>query len=43
MGCAGCGVVADSKPDEEYQETINKALGLMRALEVAETQLSDKV
>ena len=37
---AGCGVVADSKPDDEYQETINKALGLMRALEVAETQLS---
>ena len=36
---AGCGVVADSKPDDEYQETINKALGLMRALEVAETQL----
>ena len=40
---AGCGVVADSKPDEEYQETINKALGLMRALEVAETQLSESV
>ncbi len=38
---AGCGVVADSKPDDEYQETINKALGLMRALEVAESQLSD--
>ena len=36
---AGCGVVADSKPYDEYQETINKALGLMRALEVAETQL----
>ncbi len=36
---AGCGVVADSKPDDEYQETINKAMGLMRALEVAETQL----
>ena len=36
---AGCGVVADSKPDDEYQETISKALGLMRALEVAETQL----
>jgi len=37
---AGCGVVADSKPDDEYQETIDKAMGLMRALEVAETQLS---
>ncbi len=39
---AGCGVVADSRPDDEYQETINKAVGLMRALEVAETQLSPK-
>ncbi len=37
---AGCGVVADSKPDDEYQETINKAMGLMRALEVAENQLT---
>ena len=37
---AGCGVVADSKPNDEYQETIDKAMGLMRALEVAETQLS---
>ena len=36
---AGCGVVADSDPDAEYQETVNKALGLMRAVEVAETQL----
>jgi anthranilate synthase component 1 len=36
---AGCGVVADSDPHAEYQETVNKAMGLMRALEVAETQL----
>jgi anthranilate synthase component 1 len=36
---AGCGVVADSDPQAEYQETVNKAMGLMRALEVAETQL----
>ena len=36
---AGCGVVADSDPTAEYDETVNKAMGLMRALEVAETQL----
>jgi anthranilate synthase component 1 len=37
---AGCGVVADSDPEAEYQETVNKAMGLMKALEVAESQLS---
>ncbi len=31
----GAGVVADSKPDLEYEETINKARGTLRALEVA--------
>jgi anthranilate synthase component I len=36
---AGCGVVADSDADAEWWETVNKAMGLMRALEVAETQL----
>jgi anthranilate synthase component I len=36
---AGAGLVADSDPDAEHQETINKAMSLMRALEVAETQL----
>ena len=36
---AGAGIVADSDPAEEYQETVNKAMGLMRAIEVAETQL----
>lgn len=36
---AGAGLVAESKPADEYQETVNKAMGLMRALEVAETQL----
>jgi anthranilate synthase component I len=39
---AGCGVVADSDPHAEYQETVNKAMGLMRALEVAETQLGEE-
>jgi anthranilate synthase component 1 len=36
---AGGGVVADSDPAEEYQESVNKAMSLMRAVEVAETQL----
>jgi len=36
---AGAGVVADSVPASEYQETVNKAMSLLRALEVAETQL----
>jgi anthranilate synthase component I len=36
---AGAGLVADSDPESEYQETENKAKGLLRALEIAETQL----
>ena len=36
---AGAGLVADSDPDLEYQETVNKAMSLMRALDIAETQL----
>jgi anthranilate synthase component 1 len=36
---AGAGIVADSVPAAEYQETVNKAMSLLRALEVAETQL----
>jgi anthranilate synthase component 1 len=33
---AGGGVVADSDPATEYQETINKAKALLRAIEIAE-------
>jgi len=33
---AGAGIVADSDPEMEYQETLNKARGLRRALELAE-------
>jgi anthranilate synthase component 1 len=29
---AGAGVVADSKPEAEYQETLNKARGMLKAL-----------
>lgn len=33
---AGAGIVADSDPTSEYQETLNKARGLLRAIELAE-------
>src|SRR5215470_1314004 len=36
---AGAGIVADSVPASEYEETLNKARGLLRALEIAEKQL----
>jgi anthranilate synthase component 1 len=36
---AGGGVVYDSVPGEEYEETVNKASGLLKAIEIAETQL----
>ncbi|MFH0839598.1 MAG: anthranilate synthase component I [Candidatus Omnitrophota bacterium] len=32
---AGAGIVADSKPDKEYQETLNKARALIKAIEEA--------
>jgi anthranilate synthase component 1 len=31
----GAGIVADSEPDREYQETLNKAQGMLRALNLA--------
>jgi anthranilate synthase component 1 len=36
---AGAGIVMDSVPVQEREETENKAMGLLRALEMAETQL----
>jgi anthranilate synthase component 1 len=33
---AGAGIVADSVPEHEYAETVNKASGLFRAIELAE-------
>jgi anthranilate synthase component 1 len=33
---AGAGLVADSDPDSEYQETVNKAKALLAAVEVTE-------
>src|SRR4029079_13778890 len=36
---AGAGIVAESVPEREREETLNKAMGLLKALEIAETQL----
>jgi anthranilate synthase component 1 len=36
---AGAGIVYDSVPEKEREETMNKAMSLLRALEIAETQL----
>ena len=33
---AGAGIVADSQPELEYQETLNKAKGLLKAIEITE-------
>jgi anthranilate synthase component 1 len=34
---AGAGIVADSNPTTEYQETVNKASAMLRAIDLAET------
>jgi anthranilate synthase component 1 len=36
---AGAGIVADSDPQTEFAETINKAMGLRKAVELAEKGL----
>ncbi|SNB44642.1 anthranilate synthase component I [Geobacter sp. DSM 9736] len=36
---AGAGIVADSVPAAEYQETVNKAMAVMKAIETAERGL----
>ena len=33
---AGAGVVADSVPANEYEETMNKAKAMLKAVEIAE-------
>ncbi len=38
---AGAGIVADSVPQLEREETLNKARGLLRAIEVAEKQFGE--
>lgn len=37
---AGAGIVADSDPDSEWEETLNKAKALIRALQMAQHQLT---
>ncbi|MBM4135296.1 MAG: anthranilate synthase component I [Nitrospira sp.] len=37
---AGAGIVADSVPEKEFTETVNKAMGMMRAVDMAETEIS---
>jgi anthranilate synthase component 1 len=36
---AGAGIVADSDPEREYQETLNKARGMIKAIEMAQEGL----
>jgi anthranilate synthase component 1 len=38
---AGAGIVADSVPEMEYQETINKAKGMLKAIALAECQAGE--
>jgi anthranilate synthase component I len=37
---AGAGIVADSDPDAEYQETLNKARGLLTAIGITEARMT---
>jgi len=39
---AGAGIVADSDPTAEYQETLNKARGLLKAIELTEKRVAAK-
>ena len=37
---AGAGIVADSRPAREHQETLNKAKGILQAMEIAERRFA---
>ena len=37
---AGAGIVADSQPAREYQETLNKARGMLQAIDIAEQRFT---
>jgi anthranilate synthase component 1 len=37
---AGAGIVADSDPKSEYEETLNKARGLLKAIEITEARVN---
>jgi anthranilate synthase component 1 len=36
---AGAGIVADSNPTSEYEETLNKARGLLRAIQMTHDRM----
>jgi anthranilate synthase component 1 len=36
---AGAGIVADSKPEKEYLETLNKAAALMKAIDISQGEM----
>ena len=38
---AGAGIVADSQPQQEYQETLNKARGLLKAIEITQDRTKE--
>ena len=40
---AGAGIVADSKPAAEFEETVNKAMGVIRAIELASATLPQQI
>ena len=39
---AGAGIVADSVPEKEFQETMNKARGLLKAIEITEQRTASR-
>lgn len=39
---AGAGIVADSVPASEYQETLNKARGMLKAIEITERRFAEQ-
>ena len=39
---AGAGIVWDSVPEKEYEETVNKAMGMLKAIRVAEAMFPSK-
>ena len=39
---AGAGIVADSDPEAEYKETLNKARGLLKAIEITEQRCGQR-
>jgi anthranilate synthase component 1 len=40
---AGAGIVADSNPENEYQETVNKTGALRRAIQEADGGINDLI